>query len=280
MAIRFIIDAASDLSAEQADAMGVTLIPMTITFGREEYKAGIDITNEEFYNMLVSGKDLPSTSQPAPYAYECVYQQVKDAGDEAVVLCLSSALSGTYQSASIAADGFKDCVYVIDTRTVSTAQRLLLEYGMALKEQGLSAKQIVAELERKKDDLCIYGAVDTLEYLIRGGRLSKAAGAVGSVLGIKPVLMIKDGSLIVAGKARGSKAAISMTHKFIDDIGVDFSMPCALGYTGNDPAVITPFQNALGSNWNSIEVPVYNVGSAVGTHAGPGLVLAAFFKKS
>lgn len=280
MAIRFIIDAACDLSAKQTDAMGVTLIPMTITFGSEEYKAGVDITNEEFYNKLVADKDLPTTSQPAPYAYECVYQQVKDAGDEAVVLCLSSALSGTYQSASIAADGFEDCVYVIDTRAVSVAQRLLLEYGMTLKEQGLSAKQIAAELERKKGDLCIYGAVDTLEYLIRGGRLSKAAGAVGSVLGIKPVLMIKDGSLIVAGKARGSKAAISMTHNFIDDIGVDFSMPYALGYTGNDSSVITPFQNALDSNWNSTEVPVYNVGSAVGTHAGPGLVLAAFFKKT
>lgn len=280
MAIRFIIDAACDLSAEQASAMGVTLIPMAITFGSEEYEAGVNISNEEFYNKLVSGKDLPTTSQPAPYVYECVYQQVKEAGDEAIVLCLSSALSGTYQSATIAADGFEDCVYVIDTKAVSAAQRLLLEYGMILKGQGLSAKQIADELERKKVDLCIYGAVDTLEYLIRGGRLSKTAGAVGSVLGIKPVLMIKDGSLIVAGKARGAKAAISMTHKFIDDIDVDFLMPYALGYTGNDPSVITPFQNALGSNWNIDEVPVYKVGSAVGTHAGPGLYLAAFFKKS
>lgn len=280
MAIRFIIDAACDLSAKEAEAMGITLIPMTITFGSNEYKAGLDITNEEFYNKLVAGNELPSTSQPSPYTYECAYRQVKDAGDEAIVLCLSSALSGTYQSASIAADGFEDCIYVIDSKVVTVAQRLLLEYGMALKEQGLSAKQIAIELERKKDDLCIYGAVDTLEYLIRGGRLSKTAGAVGSVLGIKPVLMIKDGALIVAGKARGAKAAIAMTHKFINDIGVDFSMPYALGYTGNDASVITPFQNTLGLNRSNSEVPVYKVGSAVGTHVGPGLVLAAFFRKT
>ena len=280
MAIRFIIDAACDLNAEQATTMGVTLIPMTITFGSEEYQAGIDISNEEFYEKLVEGNDLPTTSQPSPYVYECVYQQVKESGDEAIVLCLSSALSGTYQSATIAADGFEDCVYVIDTKAVTVAQRLLLEYGMTLKEQGLSAKQIADELERKKDDLCIYGAVDTLEYLIRGGRLSKAAGAVGSMLGIKPILMIKDGALIVAGKVRGAKAAITATQKFVEDNQVDFSMPYALGYTGNDASVIEPFQTALDSNWNLPYVPVYKVGSAVGTHAGPGLYLAAFFKKS
>lgn len=280
MAIHFIIDAGCDLNAVQAASLGVTLVPMTISFGSEEYKAGLDITNEEFYNNLVSDKDLPTTSQPTPYVYECVYQQIKEAGDEAIVLCLSSALSGTYQSAMIAADGYEDCIYIIDTRAVTVAQRLLLEYGIMLNAQGLSAKEIVAELERKKNDLCIYGAVDTLEYLIRGGRLSKAAGAVGSVLGIKPVLTIRDGSLVVTGKARGAKAAITMTGKLINDAGIDFSMPYALGYTGNDSSIIRPFQDVLGHPWDNTETPVYQVGSAVGTHAGPGLVLAAFFKKS
>ena len=280
MAVQFIIDAGCDLDVAQAKVLGVTVIPMTIAFGEKEYQAGMDITHTEFYNMLVSEKTLPTTSQPTPYAYECAYQQVRDNGDEAVVLCLSSVLSGTYQSAVIAADGFEDCVYIVDTKSVTVAQRLLLEYGLTLKAQGLSAKEIAAALEQKKGTLCIYGAVDTLEYLIRGGRLSKAAGAVGSVLGIKPVLMLKDGALIVAGKARGTKAAISILQGFIDDIGVDFTMPFALGYTGNDPSVIIPFQTALGSCWSEADVPVYNVGSAVGTHAGPGLVLVAFFRKT
>ena len=280
MAVQFIIDAGCDLDVAQAKALGVTMIPMTIAFGEKEYQAGVDMTHTEFYNMLVSEKTLPTTSQPTPFAYECAYQQVRDNGDEAVVLCLSSVLSGTYQSAVIAADGFEDCVYIVDTKSVTVAQRLLLEYGLTLKAQGLCAKEIAAALEKKKGTLCIYGAVDTLEYLIRGGRLSKAAGAVGSVLGIKPVLMLKDGALIVAGKARGNKAAISILQGFIDDIGVDFTMPFALGYTGNDPSVIMPFQTALGTCWSEADVPVYNVGSAVGTHAGPGLVLAAFFRKT
>lgn len=280
MAVRFIIDAGCDLNAEQAKALDVTLIPMTIRFGNEEYRSGVDISNEEFYQKLANSKELPTTSQPTPYDFEQAYQQVKAQGDEAIVLCVSSALSGTYQSATIAADGFDDCIYVVDTRAVSVAQKILLDYGIALKNQGASAKEIAAELERKKADVRAYGAVETLEYLIKGGRLSKAAGAVGSVLGIRPVLCLSDGALAVAGKARGPKAAITMTRDLIAEVGVDYSMPMGVGYTGNDPHVIDPFLQAPNSVWDGYDVPVYHVGSTVGTHTGPGLFITAFFRKS
>lgn len=280
MAVKLIIDAGCDLSAQQAKALGVTLVPMTIRFGSEEYRAGMDITNEEFYNKLISTKELPTTSQPTPYDFEGIFQQVKDAGDEAVVLCISSALSGTYQSAVIAADGLEDRIFVVDTRAVTVAQKLLLDYAISLREHGVSAKEIAAAVEKKKGDVCVFGAVESLEYLIRGGRLSKAAGAVGSVLGIRPVLHLFDGALAVAGKARGAKGAITMTHTLIAEIGVDFSMPSGLGYTGNDPQVIEPFLNAPNSVWSGHDIPVYNVGSTVGTHTGPGLFLAAFFRKT
>ena len=280
MAVQLIIDAGCDLNEAQAKALGVTLIPMTVHFGNEEYRSGFDISHEEFYNKLTASKDLPTTSQPTPYDFESVYRQVKDAGNEAVVLCISSALSGTYQSAVIAADGFEDCIYVVDTRAVTVAQKLLLDYAISLKNHGASAKEIAAEIERKKADVCAFGAVDTLEYLIKGGRLSKAAGAVGSVLGIRPVLCLSDGALIVAGKARGPKAAITMAHNLIKETGVDFSMPAGLGYTGNDPQVLEPFLQAPNSVWSGQQIPIYNVGSTVGTHTGPGLFLAAFFKKS
>lgn len=280
MAVKLIIDAGCDLNMQQAQELGVILIPMTIHFGEEEFRSGVDITNEEFFNKLTTSKELPTTSQPTPYDYETEYQKVKDNGDEAVVLCISSALSGTYQSATIAREGFEDCIYVIDTRAVSIAQKILLDYAISLKKHGASAKEIAAELERKKADVCAYGAVDTLEYLIRGGRLSKAAGAVGSVLGIRPVLYLTDGALGVAGKARGAKGAITMTHNLIADVGVDFSMPMGVGYTGNDPHVIDPYLEAPNSVWRGHDVPVYTVGSTVGTHTGPGLFITAFFKKA
>ena len=280
MAIKFIVDAGSDLTQAQAQALGVTLIPMTIRFGEEEFRSGVDITNEEFYDKLATAKVLPTTSQPTPYDFEQVYQQVKDAGDEAIVLCVSSALSGTYQSASIAAAEYADCIYVIDTKAVSIAQKILLDYAISLKKHGANAKEIASELEKKKKDVCAYGAVDTLEYLIKGGRLSKAAGAVGSMLGIRPVLHLTNGELAVAGKARGTKAAITLTHNLVSEVGVDYSMPVGIGYTGNDSSVVDPYLNASNSVWNGHEVPVYNVGSTVGTHTGPGLFIVAFFKKS
>ena len=280
MAVKLIIDAGSDLTMAQAQELDVILIPMTVRFGDKEYRSGVDISNEEFYNKLTEAKELPTTSQPTPFDYEEVYHHVVDAGDEAVVLCVSSALSGTYQSACIAADGLEDRIFVVDTRAVSVAEKILLDYAISLRNHGANAKEIAAELEKKKEDVRVFGAVETLEYLIKGGRLSKAAGAVGSVLGIRPVLHLVDGALEVAGKARGTKAAITMTHNLVSDIGIDFTMPCALGYTGNDPGVLTPFLDAPSSPWRDHKVPVYNVGSTVGTHTGPGLFLAAFFKKS
>ena len=280
MAVKLIIDAGSDLTVAQAKELDVTLIPMSVRFGSKEYLSGVDITNEEFYNRLTTEKELPTTSQPTPYAFDEVYQQVVDAGDEAVVLCVSSALSGTYQSACIAADGLEDRIFVVDTRAVSVAEKILLDYAISLRNHGANAQAIAAELEKKKEDVCVFGAVETLEYLIKGGRLSKTAGAVGSVLGIRPVLHLVDGALEVAGKARGAKAAITMTHQFISDVGIDFTMPCGLGYTGNDPSVVEPFLCAPNSVWNEQQVPIYNIGSTVGTHTGPGLFLVAFFKKS
>ena len=280
MAVKLIIDAGCDLSQAQAQDLGVILVPMTVHFGDEEYRSGIDLTHEEFYNKLAKSKELPTTSQPTPYHFEQVFQQVKDSGNEAVVLCVSSSLSGTFQSATIAAADFSDCIYVVDTRAVSIAQKILLDYAISLKKHGACAKEIAAELEKKKADVCAYGAVDTLEYLMKGGRLSKAAGAVGSVLGIRPILYLSNGELAVAGKARGPKAAITMTHNLIAEVGIDYSMPVGIGYTGNDASVIDPYLNARNSVWSGYDVPVYNVGSTVGTHTGPGLFIVAFFKKS
>ena len=280
MAIQFIIDAGCDLNKEQADALGVILVPMSIRFGDEEFLSGVTITNEAFYQKLENTKLSPSTSQPYPYDFEKVYHKVLDQGDEAVVLCLSSALSGTYQSATIAADGFEDRIHIIDTRAVSLAQRILLDYAMYLRDQGFSAKEIADMVETKKQDVRAYGAVETLEYLIRGGRLSKAAGAVGSVLGIRPVLFLSDGALAVAGKARGQKSAIALTHSLMAEDGIDYTMPFMVGYTGNDPSVVNPFLQSPNSVWEGYDVPVCNVGSTVGTHTGPGLFLAAYFRKS
>ena len=278
MKTRIIVDSTADLMPEYKER--VQIVPLTVHFGDQEYIDGVTIDHKTFYEKLVESDVLPTTSQATPDAFMKEFDKVKEAGEAAVVITISSKLSGTYQSACIAANGFEDCIYVVDTRTVSVAQRILLDYAISFMHNGNCAKEIAAELEEKKADVRAFGAVETLEYLIKGGRLSKAAGAVGSVLGIRPVLCLSDGALEVAGKARGAKAAVTLLHDLIADIDIDFSMPYCVGYTGNDPHVIDAYLDASNSALKGRELTPVNVGSTVGTHTGPGLFIVAFFKKS
>ena len=280
MAVKIIIDSGCDLNAAQASELGVFLVSMTVRFGNEEFRSGVDMSNEEFYQRLSSANTLPTTSQPTPFDFEAVYRKVLDAGDDAVVLCVSSALSGTYQSAVIAADGLEDRIHVVDSRTVTVVQRLLLEYALDLQAQNATAAQIAEKLNEAKNNVRAFAVVDTLEYLIRGGRLSKAAGTVGSMLGIRPILTLKDGALEVAAKARGSKGAVTLTNKLIRQMVIDESMPVGLGYTGCDRSVAEVYLTAPDSPWYGCDVPIYQVGSTVGTHAGPGMFLITFFEKT
>lgn len=276
MAVQLIIDSASDLTMEEAKALGVKLIPVPINFGEQEYLSGVNITQEEFYNKLASCKELPTTSQPAPYEFEKAFQEVKEAGDEAVVLCISSALSGTYQSAKAIAQDYSDCVWVVDTLSVTIGQRLLLDYALQLREKGYNAKRLAEEMENAKTRLTVYGIVNTLDYLVKGGRLSKAAGAAGTLLGIRPVLTVKDGVLQVISKARGVKAAHAALNKLVAETPQDTNMPAMVAHTGTDDADLTAFLESADLKWSM--VPRGIVGSTVGTHTGPHLICLGYFK--
>ena len=276
MAVQLIIDSASDLTAEEAKALGVKLIPIPINFGKQEYLSGVNITQEEFYNKLASCKELPTTSQPAPYEFEKAFQEVKDAGDEAVVLCISSALSGTYQSARAIAQEYSDCVWVVDTLSVTIGQRLLLDYALQLRGKGYNAQRLAEEIENAKTRLTVYGIVNTLDYLVKGGRLSKAAGAAGTLLGIRPVLTVRDGVLQVISKARGVKAAHAALNKLVEETPQDPNMPAMIAHTGTDEADLTAFLETADLKWSMVKRGI--VGSTVGTHTGPHLVCLGYFK--
>lgn len=276
MAVQLIIDSASDLTMEEAKALGVKLIPIPINFGDQEYLSGVNITQEEFYQKLASCKELPTTSQPAPYEFERLFQEVKEAGDEAVVLCISSALSGTYQSARAVAQDYSDCVWVVDTLAVTIGQRLLLDYALKLRDKGYSAKKLAEEMESAKNRLVVYGIVNTLDYLVKGGRLSKAAGAAGTLLGIRPVLTVRDGVLQVISKARGIKAAHTALNKLVEETPQDMSMPAIVAHTGIDDTDLTAFLENADPKWST--VPRGIVGSTVGTHTGPHLICLGYFR--
>ena len=279
MSIRIITDSASDI--EQGEFQNVQVLPMTISIDEKLYRDGIDITKDEFYHLLETSDTVPITSLVTPYQFEEAYDSVKAEGDEAIVITLSSRLSGTYQSATTAAKG-KPWISVIDSKNITASQRLLVLRAMQLALLGLSRKEIVDELEREKERIVIYAAVDTLDYLLKGGRISKSSALMGGFIGIKPILTVEDGELVPIGKVRGSKKSHAFLNQKIDEVGgIDFSMPYAVGYSGTDKRNL---QKYLESNQQILEsVPhspiIVQIGSTVGTHAGPGTVFVTFFRK-
>ena len=233
MAIRIIVDSSADMEEGYARAHDITIIPMTIAFGSEQYAEGVDLSREEFFERLVETDDLPRTSQIPPMVFKDLFQEAVDAGDEVVCITLSSHISGTYQSACIAAAPFKESVFVVDSENATIGERILAERAWALRDEGLSAADIAYCLNQEKKDIRLVASLDTLEYLRRGGRISGAAALVGGMLSIKPVVGVVDGDVVVLGKARGSKQSKNMVFQKIDEAGgIDFTRPIWVAYSG------------------------------------------------
>ena len=243
MSVRIIIDSASDLTKEQADKLGLDFLPLKTIFCTEEYLDGITLNHQQFYEKLIESDCMPTTSQIPPHDFEQLYADVKEKKDTAVVITLSSRLSGTFQSAA----------------------------------------GIAEALDQKKKDVRVLALLDTLEYLKRGGRISKTAALAGNLLSIKPVITIADGEVAVLGKARGSKNGCNMLREEIAKCnGIDFSMPLCLGYTGLEDSLLQKYIEDNTDLWKSYveELPISSIGSTIGTHTGPGGICVAFFSKT
>ena len=278
MSVQIIVDSTADVAADLKKRMLV--VPLTIRFGTTEYVDGITITHRQFYEKLIETDELPTTSQAAPAAFEKVYQQVRAAGDTAVVLTVTSKLSGTYQSAMIAAADYPE-IHVVDTRTVAIGAGILAELALRLADSGMSAEGIAQRLEDERENVRVIAMLDTLEYLKRGGRISKTVAFAGSVLSIKPVLAIEDGEIKLIGKARGSRQGNNLLVQEIRKAGgVNFDRPILLGYTGLSDLLLRKYVADSAELWKGYrsELPALMIGSVIGTHAGPGAVAVAFFK--
>lgn len=279
MAVKIIIDSTTDLIPEIKSR--VTVVPLTVHFGEEEYIDGVTITHKEFYEKLIETDVMPHTSQATPADFADVFEQVANAGDSAVVLTLSSKLSGTYQSAMIAAADY-DNIFVVDSDSVTIGAGILAELALQLADSGMDAKSIAERLEEDKKDVRIIAMVDTLEYLKRGGRVSKTVAFAGGLLNIKPVLSVVGGEIIMLGKARGSKQGNNLLVTEIEKSGgVDFGRPVLLGYSGLSDILLQKYIEDSADLWKNGVSELHStvIGSVIGTHAGPGAIAAAFFKK-
>ena len=280
MAVKFIIDSASDLLPSECKKLGVTHVPLTVRFGENEFADAVDLSHKKFYKMLTSGKEEhPTTSQVTPAAWASAMEEVVENGDTAVVITISSKLSGTYQSACIAAEDFEGKVFVVDSMTATIGERLLLQYGIELVNEGLDAATVAAKLDAVKDRIRIYGRLDTLEYLRKGGRISGATAVVGSMLNIKPLISVQDGVVQNVAKARGPKAADKQLRELIAKSGgIDFSKPLCAAYSGNEDDNLKTFLADSTDILCGTEAPIATVGCVIGAHVGPGAVAMAYFK--
>ncbi|CDB67886.1 degV family protein [Eubacterium sp. CAG:252] len=278
--ITIITDSASDIS--QNNNKGVTVLPMTITFGEENYEDGVSLTPDNFYMKLIESSALPKTSQVSPYAFGQAYENSLKSADYVIVITLSSKLSGTYQSACIAADDYDGRVFVIDSENVTVGEQILIDYALSLIDKGIEVNTIVSQLNTIKKRIRLVALLDTLEYLKKGGRISSGAAFLGNVLSIKPVIAIVDGEVSFLGKARGSKQGNNFLIQQVDTYGgIDYSLPVLLGYTGCSTVLMDKYIKDSSSLWEGrIPVPdIIQVGATIGTHIGPGGIAVAFFSK-
>lgn len=278
MKTRIIVDSTADLLPEFKNR--VHTVPLTVNFGDEEYIDGVTIDHKTFYEKLIESDVLPTTSQATPDAFMQAFEKARSAGEAVVVITLASKFSGTYQSAVIASQDY-DNIYVVDSGSAAMGSAILVELALNLLDSGKSAEEIAQIIEEEKKKVIIVALMDTLEYLKKGGRVSKAVAFAGGVLNIKPVLSVIDGEINMLGKARGSKMGNNLLVEEIDKAGgIDFGKPVLLGYSGISDALLLKYIEDSRHIWegNLDEIRYTTVGSVIGTHAGPGAVVVAFFK--
>ena len=280
MAVKLVVDSASDIDLREAEALGIHMIPMSIQFGDRTYADGVDLSGPAFFEKLIESDELPTTSQITMFQFEECFSELTADGSQVVAITLSSKLSGTYAGAVSAARSFPDKVFVVDSLNVCIGERILIQYAVRLLKEGISAEELVKRLMEVRHRIKLMALLGTLEYLQKGGRISAAVAVSGAVLHIKPVISIEDGEVKMVGKAMGSKKGNNLLMQLIDKTGgIDFEMPYTTAYSGLDDSLLQKYLKDSTALWaNKLEdVPYYCIGSTIGTHVGPGAIAVAFF---
>ena len=280
MSVKIITDSGSDISQARAEKLGIRVLPLTFRFGTDEYLDGVTMTSKEFYERLDQEPEPPKTSQIPPFRYSEIFKEETADGSDVLYVCISSGVSGTIQSATMAASEFDGKVRVFDSRHFCISEGLLAEYAKRLSDEGKSLDEIYSELEKARDKVRIIAVFATLENLKKGGRISSTTAFVGEVLSIKPLITITDGVVAIPGKVRGMKKGYQAMRDYIlNEGGIDLSMPCGYAYSGSDDTNINDFIAMNKDLYGDVEVPTYYVGATVGTYAGSGAIATAYFVK-
>lgn len=277
MAVKIITDTMCDVPEAYVKAYNIKVMPLTVHFGSESYKDGVDITMEEFYRRLEGSENLPTTSQVPPIEFLDVFREELDKGNEIICINGSGKMSGTYNSAILAKTQLgSGKIVVIDSEGVTLGAGMLAIKAARLAEQGLSAADIEGEIRNSVKSMRYFYIVDTLKNLQKGGRISLSAAVLGSLLSIKPIITVKDGKLELIDKARGIKKALSTTFDIIKDNGWSLEgKVVGINHTAT-PENFKLLEEYLTKEYHVKEIIRGEVGSVVATHAGPGAVAMYF----
>lgn len=269
--VRIITDSAADLEPLEYEKLGVVCIPLRVSFGNTDYQENIDLTKERFYTLLAQSEEFPSTAQASLYEVERLMQEAIDAGDEMVIISLSSGFSGFYQNLMMTKNmlGYEQC-YVIDSLTGTGGQRLLVECAARLRNEGKSGAEIACAIEELRPRVVLYACMDTLEYLYKGGRISQTAYRVGSVANVKPILHISaEGLCEIPVKALGMRRGMDFMCKRLEERVPDSAHPLYVMFTGNRENGEILAERLRSQGYNIPDEHIINVGAAIGSHIGP-----------
>ena len=277
-----ITDSASDILQDEAEKLGVRLVHLDIMLGGEHFNLNTHEMFDRFYRMLAERDDFPTTSQPSPEAYMELYEEARERGEDVLVICLSGALSGTVESARIAAglSGWEDRIAIMDTRHAIASQRLLAEEAARLRDEGKAASEIIPRLEYLRDRIRICGVLDKLEYLRRGGRIPSGLAKVGDLLSIKPVVAGDDGAVAPIGKARGRHAGEKRLRQEFEKHPYDPAWQITFVYSlGME--IVEEFASRFCELFGIDRAATRDVqiGPTIGAHLGPDCVGLCFVAK-
>ena len=269
--VRIVTDSAADFSPAELEQKNICCIPLKVLFGEAEYEENISLSKDQFYEKLLAFEGFPKTSQAAPAVLAGLFEEAKAAGDEIIYFTLSSALSGTWQSAMfIKEDTNYDKAFVVDSRNATGGQRMLVEHAVRLRDQGKCAAEIVAQVEALRERIVLYACINTLEYLYRGGRISHLSYALGTLAQIKPIIHVDHmGRVDIPAKAMGMRKGMEHLCKQADAKTPDPDFPLYVMYT-NDRSVAETLAVRLAEHGQAVHPDnIIQVGAAIGSHVGP-----------
>ncbi len=277
--VRLITDSSADLEPKEYEQLDITCIPLTVFFGDKEYQENVNLSKEQFYGLLAGG-EYPKTSQPSPQLLLDLFEEAKEAGDEALYICISGAISGTYQTACATRELAEyDGCYVMDSKNATGGLRVILEYAAKLRDEGKSAKQIMEGVASIQNKIVLYACMDTLEYLYRGGRISQTVYKLGTLAQVKPIIRVtEEGSIEVPAKAMGMRKGMDWLCKRVEDRKPSSEHNFYAMYTGERSNGVALAEKFRAMGYDIPDEKIINVGAAIGSHVGPnacGMVYVA-----